>query len=302
VLVSRWYFEAVTRVAEDYTQLFSYQGSRTDKHVREHEIYAVASANPDALDLAARRQRARPASPPDLRLVQSEAAEKPGRDPSIWRQKLPHIAAALSCLILVIAIVAYYVDDRASGAANGSVKFAPAIRLAEPPQHPASAPASTAHAAEPEKAPPLPDKPVPVATVHTSKRSGAQKPAPAEDTAIPVTAKPATPATAVSPWTNGGDTKPGAEPREAHAGSASSPYTGAAGKSGTALVMLAVSPWGEVVVDGKPAGVSPPLAELELTPGTHQLTIRNGAFAAHEVTLQLEANQTIRIKHKFTQR
>src|SRR5689334_7027869 len=42
VLVSRWYFEAVTRVSEEYTHLFTYQGSRTDKHVREHEIYAVA--------------------------------------------------------------------------------------------------------------------------------------------------------------------------------------------------------------------------------------------------------------------
>ena len=66
--------------------------------------------------------------------------------------------------------------------------------------------------------------------------------------------------------------------------------------------MLAVSPWGEVMVDGKSAGVSPPLSELELTPGTHHIEIKNGDFTPHLVTLQLESNQTIRIKHKFTQR
>jgi hypothetical protein len=33
----------------------------------------------------------------------------------------------------------------------------------------------------------------------------------------------------------------------------------------TALVMFAISPWGEIFLDGKSAGVSPPLAELETT-------------------------------------
>jgi len=66
--------------------------------------------------------------------------------------------------------------------------------------------------------------------------------------------------------------------------------------------MLAVSPWGEVVVDGKSAGVSPPLAELELTPGTHRVEIRNGDFTPHLVSLQLDPNQTVKIKHKFTQK
>ncbi len=42
VLVSRSYYELLTRACEDYARLFTYQGSRTDKHVREHEIYEVA--------------------------------------------------------------------------------------------------------------------------------------------------------------------------------------------------------------------------------------------------------------------
>jgi class 3 adenylate cyclase len=41
ILVARSYYEAVSRVSPDYAKMFFYQGSRTDKHVREHEIYAT---------------------------------------------------------------------------------------------------------------------------------------------------------------------------------------------------------------------------------------------------------------------
>ncbi|OGT24519.1 MAG: hypothetical protein A2342_01565 [Gallionellales bacterium RIFOXYB12_FULL_54_9] len=41
ILVSRSYYEAVSHISAQYTGMFHYQGSRTDKHVREHEIYAI---------------------------------------------------------------------------------------------------------------------------------------------------------------------------------------------------------------------------------------------------------------------
>src|SRR5918999_504452 len=44
VLVSRSYYEVVSRLSEESAKLFSYEGARTDKHVREHEVYAVGSA------------------------------------------------------------------------------------------------------------------------------------------------------------------------------------------------------------------------------------------------------------------
>ena len=69
----------------------------------------------------------------------------------------------------------------------------------------------------------------------------------------------------------------------------------------TALIMLAVSPWGEVVVDGKSMGVAPPLSELELAPGRYRIEIRNGGFKPYLEIFDLEPNQTIRIKHKFKQ-
>jgi class 3 adenylate cyclase len=41
IVVSRSYYDVVSNLASEYAKLFSYEGSRTDKHVREHEIYVV---------------------------------------------------------------------------------------------------------------------------------------------------------------------------------------------------------------------------------------------------------------------
>jgi len=41
ILASRSYFDVVSCLSDEYTKLFSYEGSRTDKHVREHEVYVV---------------------------------------------------------------------------------------------------------------------------------------------------------------------------------------------------------------------------------------------------------------------
>jgi serine/threonine-protein kinase len=70
----------------------------------------------------------------------------------------------------------------------------------------------------------------------------------------------------------------------------------------TALVVLAISPWGEVYVNGKAMGVSPPLTELELPRGKHRIVVRNGRFKPFEEDYELGSNQTVKIKHKFTQR
>ncbi len=43
LLVSRSYYEVVSCLSDDYASLFTHQGSRTDKHVRAHEVYSVGS-------------------------------------------------------------------------------------------------------------------------------------------------------------------------------------------------------------------------------------------------------------------
>jgi serine/threonine protein kinase len=67
----------------------------------------------------------------------------------------------------------------------------------------------------------------------------------------------------------------------------------------SARLGLAVSPWGEIYVDGKKRGISPPLTELKLAPGKHTIEIRNASFAPYADTVNLDANAYVKIKHRF---
>jgi serine/threonine-protein kinase len=66
-----------------------------------------------------------------------------------------------------------------------------------------------------------------------------------------------------------------------------------------AVVNLAITPWGEVYVDGKKQGVSPPLQDLEIALGEHTIEVRNPGFPSHFETVNANAGEQIRIKHKF---
>ena len=66
-----------------------------------------------------------------------------------------------------------------------------------------------------------------------------------------------------------------------------------------ATLTFAVSPWGDIYVDGKKMGASPPLNELQVAAGTHKVEIRNQNFAPYRETLHLEADSTKKLKHRF---
>jgi hypothetical protein len=68
-----------------------------------------------------------------------------------------------------------------------------------------------------------------------------------------------------------------------------------------ALVRLgfAVTPWGEVYIDGRKMGITPPLNEIRLPPGKHKIEIRNTTFQPYRQTVDLRADRSVRIKHKF---
>ena len=53
----------------------------------------------------------------------------------------------------------------------------------------------------------------------------------------------------------------------------------------TGTVRIAISPWGNVEVDGAASGVAPPLTELTLAEGRHQIVVRNGDFAPFVATV-----------------
>ncbi|MDO9220652.1 MAG: serine/threonine-protein kinase [Thiobacillus sp.] len=66
-----------------------------------------------------------------------------------------------------------------------------------------------------------------------------------------------------------------------------------------ATMSFAISPWGEVFVDDKSVGISPPLTSLKLEAGKHSVEIRNQAFAVHRDTVNLKPGQSFKVRHKF---
>ncbi|MCD6734782.1 MAG: protein kinase [Burkholderiaceae bacterium] len=69
------------------------------------------------------------------------------------------------------------------------------------------------------------------------------------------------------------------------------------GRTGT--VRLAVSPWGEVFVDGVSRGVSPPLKELALGAGPHRIELRNPAAPGLTREIVVGEGKATVITHRF---
>lgn len=66
-----------------------------------------------------------------------------------------------------------------------------------------------------------------------------------------------------------------------------------------ANINFTVLPWGEVFIDGKKKGVSPPLKKIKLSPGKHRIEIKNATFSPYRKTVQLKAGESMKIRHKF---
>jgi eukaryotic-like serine/threonine-protein kinase len=66
-------------------------------------------------------------------------------------------------------------------------------------------------------------------------------------------------------------------------------------------VQLAISPWGNVEIDGAPAGTTPPLTRLTLSEGSHTITVRNADFAPFSTTVQVSAERPVTVRHRFGQ-
>ena len=64
-------------------------------------------------------------------------------------------------------------------------------------------------------------------------------------------------------------------------------------------MQLAVSPWGQVEVDGKAAGTTPPLARLTLPVGTHQIVVRNEDFPAYSTSVTVSEGKPVTLRWRF---
>nr|HET7859034.1 serine/threonine-protein kinase [Caldimonas sp.] len=67
----------------------------------------------------------------------------------------------------------------------------------------------------------------------------------------------------------------------------------------TGTVRIAISPWGLVEVDGTSSGAAPPITELTLAEGKHQIVVRNGDYPAYTTQVNVTAGQTVTLRHKF---
>ncbi len=163
---------------------------------------------------------------------------------------------------------------------------APALEADTPPASPAAAAAPPPPAPTPTTAPAtVPVKAAPAVT------------APAAGLTVAKAATPAAaPASAAKPPKETPKERRAREAREREAARAANVVQPVAANG---VVRLAVSPWGQVEVDGKPAGIAPPLNELSLGEGRHTITIRNDEFPPFSATVNVTAGQPVHIKHRF---
>jgi hypothetical protein len=67
--------------------------------------------------------------------------------------------------------------------------------------------------------------------------------------------------------------------------------------SGT--VVFQIEPWGEILIDNKPTGVSPPMIQLPLASGPHRIEVRHGDDAPYVEQVNVDAAVSITVAHRF---
>ena len=68
---------------------------------------------------------------------------------------------------------------------------------------------------------------------------------------------------------------------------------------GTARLILAVSPRGELYIDGEHRGTIPPVTTLDLEPGMHRIEVRSGSRKPYLTYMTVQAGDVRRIRHDF---
>jgi hypothetical protein len=67
----------------------------------------------------------------------------------------------------------------------------------------------------------------------------------------------------------------------------------------TARLILAVSPRGDLYIDGRHVGTTPPITTLDLEPGLRRIEIRSGSRKPYLTYMTVQAGEERRIRHEF---
>jgi len=286
IVVSRSYYDVVSNLASEYAKLFHYEGSRTDKHVREHEIYVVGH-HEGALQKAKDGMKDRASSTtPNARKASSGAGASTVTlsIPSFVqdKKKLTMVAGALALLVLVLGILVATKKPAGTEVVQSPATSTEASKTLAPA--PVSAEAGKGTEAKPdqkvlETTPPASAVPAPAPGTEAAKE--APKEAPKE------AAKEA----------KKDEEKSKAKPEPAKA----EPPKTEAPKSTVppATLVFAVQPWGEIFVNGKSRGVSPPMKSIKLEPGKYKIEVKNTTFPVYTENYELKARDEITVRHKF---
>jgi hypothetical protein len=296
ILVSRSYHDVMARLSEDYAKLFRYEGAKTDKHVREHEVYAIGAA-PSNMKRTnpAPKQATRLLS---LRIPKLSSLFKPG-----WTEAL-----AVNSKLLVAAPLAFTlivgsgVIARTYRSSNSELKPATSVAPQQPRVTGApSAGASPAKlaAAEPLAPPPVPDATTPPRVPESSAPATAKETQPRPKARIV-----ATPPTASAVLQTARVKNLEAQPRAKEITTPQrakepEPVATAPAFPRDAVINIVALPWAEVYVDGTRQGVSPPLRAIPIKPGKHRVELRNTSFPAYVETVELKSGAEISVRHRF---
>jgi serine/threonine protein kinase len=68
---------------------------------------------------------------------------------------------------------------------------------------------------------------------------------------------------------------------------------------GTARLFIAIAPQGEIYIDGKHYGTTPPITTLDLEPGMHRIEVRSGSRKPYLTYMMVQAGEVRRIRHDF---
>lgn len=266
ILVSRSYYEVLCRQLPDFAPVFRFEGTRTDRQVREHSVFTVDLAGADLLRAnlppAALQM---PVGPRRWPGVPGRLLAAGGRHDELRSGVL---AAAL---LMAVAIVgSAWTLRREQGSTPAAIDPLAAATVAGP----VAATVADGDALA-DSAPSLPATLTPPAPV--ARQAGGKRPA-------------------AAPAAANGRTAPAMAPSPAES----------AGRSVVTLmgvrevaVTLAIGPWGEVYLDGQYQGVSPPLKKLKVAPGWHDIEIRNTTFPVFQQRFEAKSGTPHRIEHRY---